>query len=274
MTNTDQENDQAESGDDQHKVQSESQIDQQSGDNQTENKPATAPPPLTKTEPAHSDKIAETEGGSSFLSRIILGICIAAAVIGLSVYYINKPNGKTTVPPKDGLVGTGNLIDGKEYMIYMRRVEVAPEKSPGVQWDIKGSAPDVYYTLTWMKNVIYTSDVKDDVLIAHWIPIGFDLKQAIMKGSISVDQAVNLPIIKRNSANELSDELIFRVVDKDVIGDDEVASLSISMSKLSVGKNIFTYQSDSGHQVVNALIIVVDNSLSTNEKIELLMSGE
>ena len=210
---------------------------------------------------------------SSKTTLFILILCVVASAIGLAFFLKKDNTAKKPEQPKNGAVGKGNLVDGKEYMIYILKMEVAPTKSDGKAWDARGSAPDIYYQLYWKGNRIYESDAKKDSLIANWIPIGLDLKDTILQGGVSVDQAVKLPIIKRDSKDESSDELIFKVIDDDVAGDDEIETLRIYISKLNAGDNVFDYKDKEGHGVRSAVIRVIDNSLTTNEKIELLMGG-
>lgn len=228
------------------------------------------------SEEENSDKSSSpgSSGNSSKITLVILIVCVIASAIGLALFLKKNGSDEEVKKPKDGSVGAGNLVDGKEYMIYIRKIEVSPMKSNGKAWDARGSAPDIYYQLFWRGNRIYESDTRDDSLIANWVPIGLDIKDAILKGGVSVDQAVKLPIIKRDSRDESMDELIFKVIDDDLAGDDEIETMRAYISKLNVGDNVFDYNDKKGHGVVKAVIRVIDNSLSTNEKIELLMGGE
>ena len=228
------------------------------------------------SEEENSDKNSSNSnnGGSSKATLLILVICVIASAIGLALFLKKNGNDTDVNIPKNGAVGAGNLVDGKEYMIYIRKIEVSPMKSDGKAWDVRGSAPDIYYQLYWRGNRIHESDAKKNSLIANWIPIGLNLKDTILQGGVSVDQAVKLPIIKRDSKDESTDELIFKVIDDDVAGDDEIETMRVYISKLNVGDNVFDYSDKQGHGVIKAVIRVIDNGLSTNEKIELLMGGE
>lgn len=228
---------------------------------------------MSEEDNSENNSTPQSSNGSSKTTLIILVICVIASAIGLAFFLKKGKNDEVAKTPKDGSVGKGNLVDGKEYMIYILKMEVAPTKSDGKAWDARGSAPDIYYQLMWKGNRIYESDAKKDSLIANWIPIGLDLKDTILSGGVSVDQAVKLPIIKRDSKDESSDELIFKVIDDDIAGDDEIETMRVYISRLNVGDNVFDYKGKEGHGVLKAVIRVIDNSLTTNEKIELLMGG-
>ena len=228
---------------------------------------------MSEEEISENNSSPNNSGGSSKATLIVLIVCVIVSAIGLAVFLKKNNNTVEAQKPKNGAEGKGNLVDGKEYMIYIHKIEVAPKKSDGKDWDARGSAPDIYYQLNWKGVRIHESDTKKDSLIANWIPIGLDLKETILQGGVSVDKAVKLPIIKRDSKDEASDELIFKVIDDDLAGDDEIETLRVYISKLNSGDNVFDYSGKEGHGVVKAVIRVIDNSLSTNEKIELLMGG-
>jgi len=229
---------------------------------------------MSEEEKSQNNSSPATTESSSKVTLLVLVLCVIVSAIGLAIFLKKGAKDPDANKPKNGAVGVGNLVDGKEYMIYIHKIEVAPMRSDGKAWDARGSAPDIYYQLTWRGNRIYESDTKKDSLIANWIPIGLDLKDTILQGGVSVDQAVKLPIIKRDKSDESTDELVFKVIDDDLAGDDEIETMRVYISKLNVGDNVFDYKGKSGHGVVKAVIRVIDNSLSTNEKIELLMGGE
>ena len=229
---------------------------------------------MSEEENSEKNSSPVTVQGSSKVTLIVLVVCVVVSAIGLALFLKKNGKDKEVEKPKNGEVGAGNLVDGKEYMIYILKIEVSSKKSDGKDWDIRGSAPDIYYQLVWRGNRIHESTTKKDSLIANWIPIGIDLKDAILQGGVSVDQAVKLPIIKMDSKDESSDELIFKIIDDDVAGDDEIETMRVYISKLNLGNNVFDYKDKNGHGVIKAVIRVIDNSLPPNEKVELLMGGE
>ena len=228
---------------------------------------------MSEEDNSENNSLPNSTSGSSKSTLIIMIICVIACAVGLALFLKKEKADQVIEKPKNGAVGKGNLVDGKEYMIYIRKIEVAPMKSDGKAWDVRGSAPDIYYQLTWRGNRIHESDTKKDALIANWIPIGIDLKDTILQGGVTVDQAVKLPIIKRDSKDESTNELIFKVIDDDIAGDDEIETMRVYIDRLNIGDNEFDYTGKEGHGVLKAIIRVIDNSLSTNEKIELLMGG-
>jgi hypothetical protein len=209
---------------------------------------------------------------SGTVSIIVLLLSIVAFAVAL-VFVIQKgasiQQGEVTTEesPKS------NFSQGKEFMVYLRKVEVKPMKANGKAWDLRGSAPDIYYTLTWKNNKIYESDVKKDSLITEWIPIGIDLKESLLKGAVSIDQALQLPIVKW-TGDDLSDKLIFEVYDNDLDADDLIQNMTLYLSGLKPGKNVKDFSDTPEFGLERAEIYLIDNSLSQSDKIQALMGGQ
>ena len=207
---------------------------------------------------------------SSQLSLLILLLCIVCSAIGM-MFYFNKGNGKAVGDGGDVPSPNGTLSSGKEYMVYIRKIEVASKKSNGKSWDPRNSAPDLFYTLNWQNNQVYKSDTKKDALIAEWIPVGVDALDSIKKMGVSLDQVISLPIVKYDKENLQSNKLVFKVSDNDWDKNDEIDVLTVYIDKLKPGENVFDFKGSPERALRKAVIRVIDNSLSQNEKIQLLM---
>jgi hypothetical protein len=214
--------------------------------------------------------------GSSNTSLLIMVVCIVGAALGL-IFFMKSDGGEGpggTTNGADAGAASGTLVSGKEYMIYIRNIEVQSRKANGKAWDSGDTAPDIFYTLSWKKNKIYESDKKSDSLIAEWIPVGVSLKDSIMSGKVSVDQAISLPIVKFDKEVQESDELLFNIIDSDVLSNDGIEDLRVYLSKLKEGDNVFDFKGKPGHGLIKAVIRVINNDLSTDEKIQALMRGQ
>ena len=230
-------------------------------------------------EEASKEQNSSTEApkGSSHVTLVIMIVCIIAASLGL-IFYMkddgkgDKANGNDQTKQNEETVG--NLVDGKDYRIYIRNLEVQPKKANGDSWDRSNGAPDVFYKVIWKSNEIHKSDKKENSLIAEWIPVGMSLKDSILSGKISVDQAIDIPIIRYDKGMKEADEIVFKVVDADLLEDDSIEEVRVYLSKLRLGDNIFDFRDKEGHGLVKAVIRVIDNSLSTDEKIQALMRGQ
>lgn len=224
------------------------------------------------------DAAAPASTRSSHFSLIVMAICVVAATAALVLHFQYKGDSGRAVngsahPAAQPVAGT--LVDGKEYLIYLRSVEVQPAKANGDAWDVGSSAPDVFYRVMWKQNQIYESETMDDSLIAEWVPLGLSLKDSILRGQVSVDQAIKIPKVKVDSTLQESDEVIFKIIDTDLFsGNDVIYELSVHLSKLNEGDNIFDFRDQPNHSLIKAVVRVIDNGLSVDEKIQALMRGQ
>lgn len=228
---------------------------------------------MSEEDSLNKSKEVASKPKSGTLSVIILLLSVVAFAIAL-VLVVNKGAEIQSGAAADSTsVKSSGLTQNKEYMIYVRKIEVSPKKADGKAWDINGSAPDIFYKMTWKGNQIFESDVKKDSLITEWIPIGIDLKESILKGGVSIDQALQLPIVKWSGDDE-SDKLVFEVFDKDIGVSDPIETLTYYISDLKAGRNIKTFTDKPGFGLLKIDLHVLDNSLSQSDKIQVLMGGQ
>ncbi|NQZ57596.1 MAG: hypothetical protein HRT88_09055 [Lentisphaeraceae bacterium] len=212
-----------------------------------------------------------TTKGKSQLSLLILLLCIVCSAIGMMFYFNKNSDTGSNVDKIDEPNPDGTLNSGKKYMVYIRQIEVAPKKANGKDWDPRNSAPDIFYTLTWQNNQIYKSDTKKNALITEWLPVGVDALDSLRKMGVSLDQVISLPIVKYEKNDEQTNKLVFKISDDDWDQNDEIDILTVYINKLKPGDNVFSFTEDHGRSLRKVVIRVIDNSLSQNEKIQLLM---
>lgn len=218
----------------------------------------------------HQNEKVSTKSKSQ-LSLVILILCVVCSAIGMMFYFNKGAVNSSDSVNGDEPTGDDTLNSGKEYMIYIRKIEVAPKKANGKDWDPRSSAPDIFYSLTWQRNEVYKSDTKKNALIAEWIPIGVDAFDSIKKLGVSLDQVISLPIVKYEKEDEETSKLVFKISDNDWDQNDQIDVLTVYINKLKVGDNVFDFTDDKGRSLKKAVVRVIDNRLSQNEKIQLLM---
>jgi hypothetical protein len=218
------------------------------------------------------EKTTVTSGKSSYVSYVIMIVCLVAAAISLIYYFTKVDKSGTAEKGTEGESAVGNLIDGNEYLIYLKSVEVQPQKANGKPWDNGNSAPDVFYQVLWKGNQVYQSETMDDSLIADWIPVGLSLKDSILSGQVSVDQAIKLPKVKCDNNTKNADEVIFKIIDNDLLsGNDHIQDVSLLLSKLRLGDNTVDFDDKAKHNLIKMVVRIVDNNLSADEKIQAIM---
>jgi hypothetical protein len=221
-------------------------------------------------------KNAEVDSNkASYASYIIMLVCVLASASVL-IYYFTKVEKPATSTNQNGAAPlAGNLTDGKEYIFYLRSVEVQPKQTNGKAWDSGNSAPDVFYRVLWQGNQIYESETMNDSLIADWIPVGLSLKESILSGNVSVDQAIKLPKVKYDSQLKESDEVMIKIFDNDLLsGNDPIQDIALSLGKLQLGDNTIYFNDKPERNLIKAVVRVIDNQLSTDEKIQAIMRSK
>ena len=211
----------------------------------------------------------EPKRRSGKLSVIILFASIAGFAFALSM--VVKKGAEIQTRGTEEV--SSSLKKNKEYMVYIRKVEVNPKAATGEAWDVGGSAPDLFYKVWWKSNLLYESDVKKDSLIAEWIPVGLDLKDSLLKGSVSVDQLVKLPIVRWSDAKG-AEKVVFDILDQDLAQNDKIETLTFYFKDLEEGPNFFSFIDKKDHGLISVRVDFLDNALSQGRKIELLRSGK
>ena len=133
---------------------------------------------------------------------------------------------------------------GHDYYVIVTLMEFHPHKTSGEKWDIRDSAPDIFYELQWHDQTIFSTknDVAKNALIAHWIGLGADIKitdlgKILMPGGkrLTPLNAVKAALI----SVEKDDELVIRTFDKDPLSDDPAGQCALRVTDLKHGDNEF-----------------------------------
>jgi hypothetical protein len=181
----------------------------------------------------------------------------------------------TSVGPGDEAPAPVPTIQaGHAYMVYVSHMEVYPRMPDGADWDsVDGSAPDLFYEVWWQGNRIYSSDTRLDGLMAQWIPVGVNLKESILNGTISADQALRVPLMAFTAGATETEQIIIKVYDADPfpVSDDDVAVVQVALPSLHLGNNEMRFATDAGHGLRALRIRVVDNELPLAQKVAELM---
>ena len=216
--------------------------------------------------PIQEDRTTKTPAKSNHLSLIVLIICVIASALGL-MFFLNK--GPQT--DEEGTESNAKERTKREYLVYIHKLEVAPKKANGKDWDPRGTAPDIFYTLEWQGNRILKSDTQKDTLIANWIPVSLNLFDSIKEGKVSLDKVVKVARINYDKKIEATNKLVFNIIDDDWDGNDEIERLVIYVDQLKIGDNHLHFEGEEGRSLRHVVIRLIDNELSQAEKLEALM---
>lgn len=136
------------------------------------------------------------------------------------------------------------LVVGKDYYVLVTLMEFHPVKPGGASWDTGGSAPDLYYKLSWQgKTVHHTeNDVVKNVLIAKWFGLGANVSVMDLRKVLSSEGQRLSPrnLIKAALISvEPGGELEIRAYDDDPMRDDFAGGCAIPLADLEPGDNAY-----------------------------------
>ena len=110
------------------------------------------------------------------------------------------------------------LAKDHDYYIHVKLIEVTERMADGKPWDrADGSGPDLRFSLTWRRNVIWKSIEKPDTLIGSWDLMKVDLRQMMITGGgTDIEGLINAPLIHYTPGEAVA----LKVWDEDTIGSD------------------------------------------------------
>lgn len=127
---------------------------------------------------------------------------------------------------------TGKLKEGVTYAIWITEAEVAPKNSNGTAWDMDSSAPDLFAMLAWQDQVVLSTVVNQDGLIARWEPVAIDVK-SVLQGEISTSSIQRVARV-RLGPNQSIEVAIF---DDDLLDREFAGGVRIDLGSLRLGRN-------------------------------------
>ena len=169
-------------------------------------------------QPMKSSKLKKTPT-SSWLKA---GIPVGLIAITSGAFWFFLPRAEST----------GKLKKGVTYAIWITEAEVAPRNSDGTTWDVDSSAPDLFAMLAWQDQVVLSTVVNQDGLIARWEPVAFDLK-SVLQGEISTSSMQRVARV-RLGTNQSIEVAIF---DDDLLDREFAGGVRIDLGSLRLGRN-------------------------------------
>lgn len=121
----------------------------------------------------------------------------------------------------------------RAHYLYVSELEVEAKKPDGSAWDVGGGLPDPKVEIHWRGVQVFESATKQDTLVAHWsaASLGLDTlrdasKDAVVRAARVVPEPGSGAVVT------------FRVLDADLVADDEVASWTVRLEDLPRGKSV------------------------------------
>lgn len=124
------------------------------------------------------------------------------------------------------------LVEGQVYEIWIQQAEVSPMSHEGKPWDLDGNAPDLMAMLSWQDQVVLSTVVSNDSLIAQWDQTALEASQIIQGGLDTKSlQKVGRFRMDRGQFIEIG------IFEDDLITREFIKGLRIPMTSLGFGKN-------------------------------------
>ncbi len=150
------------------------------------------------------------------LTLVPLALIVTAAVImGLS----NSPR-------------DNKLVNGQVYEIWIQQAEVTPMNHEGKPWDKEGNAPDLLAMMTWQDQIVLTTVVSHDSLIAQWDQTAVEASQ-IIQGELDAKSLQKVGRFRMEQQQFIE----IGVFEDDLITREFIKGLRIPMTSLGLGKN-------------------------------------
>jgi hypothetical protein len=146
------------------------------------------------------------------------------------------------------------LLEGHDYYFHVKLIELDDHLPGGKPWDrLDNSGPDIRFSLTWRKNVIWKSIEKPDTLIGSWDLLRVDLRKAITGGQTDLEGMVNAPLVHYGAGESVR----LKVWDEDTVGSDDAGDLMIKLDDLRPGDNTFAPAHRGGNIAIKRLVIAM-----------------
>ena len=160
------------------------------------------------------------------------------------------------------------LARGHDYYLHVKLIELSDKTPGGKAWDRVGdSGPDVRFTLTWRKNVIWKSTEKSDTLIGSWDLLKVDLKQVITSGGqADIEGMVNAPLVHY----EPGETVTLQVWDEDTVGSDDAGTIELWLDELSPGETIVVPKGKAGKGIKRVVLALIDRRTPVPELVDLV----
>jgi hypothetical protein len=165
-----------------------------------------------------------TARARSALIWIAISLATIAVVAGVGLL-VHGSGLLGATPAKDPVA----VAVDDQYVVFLSQIEVASGTADGGRWDVRDGGPDVRYDIYWRGNRIFRSSVRDDTLVARWDQDELGIRDLIQ--GMSPERALKAARITA----QRGDMLEFRVLDADLMADDEIGRWEVPVESLRTG---------------------------------------
>jgi hypothetical protein len=172
---------------------------------------------------------AQTRNASAAPSRNVLiwiSISVATiAVVGGLGLLLRRSGLLAAEAPEEHVSVTAD----DQYLVLLSQIEVENLTPRGHRWDLTDGGPDIRYDVYWRGDRIFQSSTREDTLLARWDPSEVGIGDLIH--GVSAESALKAARITVQRGEKLE----FRVVDTDVVANDEIGRWEVPVESLQTG---------------------------------------
>jgi hypothetical protein len=159
------------------------------------------------------------------------------------------------------------LAVGHDYYLHVKLIELTDRRPDGKAWDYGDSGPDIRFSLTWHKNVIWKSSEKSDTLIGSWDLLKVDLKQIVTSGGqTDLEGLVNAPLVHY----ERGEQVVLKVWDEDAFGSDDAGTLTLKLEELMPGDNTLLPELGKKMAIKRVVLALIDRRTPLPDLVDMI----
>jgi hypothetical protein len=188
------------------------------------------------------------------------GAVLLVAGAGFVTWRLDRSRHSDAARPTTAPATRPVLADGHDYYFHVKLIELTEQMPGGKKWDrADDSGPDIQFSLTWRKNVIWTAIEKPNTLIGSWDLMKVDLRQMVMSGGqADLEGLVNAPLVHYAPGEKVT----LKVWDEDPVGSDDAGTVVINLEDLQPGENTLAPAGDKAKSIKRIVLTVVDRRTS------------
>ena len=199
------------------------------------------------------------------------GAVVLVVAAGLGTWQVGRSRAQEAETARAAAAATAParaLVSGHDYYLHVKLIEVTDRMPGDKPWDrADGSGPDLRFSLTWHKNVIWNSPEKQNALIGSWDLMKVDLKQIITSGGqADLADLVNAPLVHYAPGETVA----LKVWDEDPVGSDDVGKLTLKLDDLRIGDNSLSPDPTNAKALKRVIVTVIDRRTPIPELAEMI----
>jgi hypothetical protein len=199
------------------------------------------------------------------------GTVLLVAATGLATWQITRTHSADSAggsPATAPGAPPPRLTADHDYYLHVKLIELTERRPNGKAWDsVDDSGPDVRYTLTWRKNVIWKSTEKSNTLIASWDLMKVDVRQMITSGQpTDLGELINAPLVHYAPGETVE----LKVWDEDTVGSDDAGTIPIKLEDLSPGDNTLTPPAGKEMALKRVVVALIDRRTPVPELVNTI----